>query len=109
VQPAGSQPPPLGAQLTVISLHVTIEFPRVIGNLYVDRWQAEIVPSRVAAKVQPAPLSGMSGNVPFSMSLRSSGRDSAGTYRACSWGQSELPGQPRATVARSAHAVSRPA
>jgi hypothetical protein len=53
--PARSHPPPLGAQLTVISLHVTVEFPRVVGYLYVDRWQAKVVPSRIAAKVHPRP------------------------------------------------------
>jgi hypothetical protein len=32
----------------VICLHVAIEFPRVVGNLDVDRWQASIVPLRIA-------------------------------------------------------------
>ncbi len=49
MQPAGPQPPPLRAQLAVIRLHVAIEFPRVIGNLDVDRGQTEVVPFRIAA------------------------------------------------------------
>jgi hypothetical protein len=49
MQPAGPQPPPLSAQLTAIRLHVAIEFPRVIGNLDVDRGETEVVPFRIAA------------------------------------------------------------
>jgi hypothetical protein len=40
---------PLRAQLPEVRLHVAIEFPRVVGNLDVDRWQASIVPFRFAA------------------------------------------------------------
>ena len=42
---------PLRALLAVVRLHVTVEFPRVIGNLDVDRWQASFVPFRFAAWV----------------------------------------------------------
>jgi hypothetical protein len=42
---------PRGPLLAVVRLHVTIEFPRVIGNLDVDRWQASFVPFRFAAWV----------------------------------------------------------
>jgi hypothetical protein len=42
---------PLRPQLPVVRLHVTVELPRVVGNLDVDRWQASIVPFRFAAWV----------------------------------------------------------
>ena len=53
----------------MVGLHVAIEFPGVVGDLDVDRWQAVIVPSRVAANVH-AHLSGMSGHVHSSMGQR---------------------------------------
>ena len=46
----------------MIGLHVTVEFACVIRDLDVDRWQAVVIPSRVAANVH-AHLSGMSGRV----------------------------------------------
>ena len=42
-------PPPLCPLLPVVGLHVTVKFPRVVGNLYVDRRQASVVPFRFAA------------------------------------------------------------
>jgi len=50
-QPQASPLPPKGALLPVVSLHVTIELPRIIGDLDVDRWQASVVPFRFAAWV----------------------------------------------------------
>jgi len=35
--------------LPVVSLHVTVEFPSIVGDLDVDRWQASFVPFRFAA------------------------------------------------------------
>jgi hypothetical protein len=40
-----------GAQLAAICLHVSIEFPSIVGNLDVDRREAKVVPVRFAAKV----------------------------------------------------------
>lgn len=44
-------PPPLSPKLPVVRLHVTVEIPRVVGNLDIDRWQASVVPFRFAAWV----------------------------------------------------------
>jgi hypothetical protein len=41
--------PPLGPPFPVVGLHVTVKFPRIVGNLDVDRWQASVVPFRFAA------------------------------------------------------------
>jgi hypothetical protein len=51
VQPPGDLVPALGTEFTVICLHVAIEFPRVVGYLDVDRWQAVVVPPWVAANI----------------------------------------------------------
>src|SRR5262249_62209972 len=61
-QPTGASAPAQRAEFTVIGLHVAVEFPRVVGDLDVGRWQAVVVPSRFAANVH-AHLSGMSGHV----------------------------------------------
>jgi hypothetical protein len=37
------------ALLTAVRLHVPIKFPRVIGDLDVNRWQAKVIPFRFAA------------------------------------------------------------
>jgi len=66
VQPPDAHLPPLRAQLTVVCLHVTIEFPGIIGNLDVDRGKARIVPVGFTANVH-AHLSGVSGHVISSM------------------------------------------
>ena len=50
-QPHAALPAPQRAQLPAVRLHVAIEFPRVVGNLDVDRREARVVPFRFAAKV----------------------------------------------------------
>src|SRR5690348_14467342 len=50
----------------MIGLHVSVEFPGIVRNLDVDRWQTVIVPPGVAASVH-AHLSRMSGLLPSSM------------------------------------------
>ena len=44
-----TQPAALCSLLPVVRLHVAIKFPRIVGNLDVDRWQASVVPFRFAA------------------------------------------------------------
>jgi hypothetical protein len=39
------------AHLPPVCLHIPIKLPRVVGNLYVDRREARVVPFRFAAKV----------------------------------------------------------
>ncbi len=51
------------AQLAAVCLHVSIEFPRVVGNLDVDRRETRVVPFRFAAKVHKH-LSGKSERSP---------------------------------------------
>jgi len=43
------------AQLTLVGLHVPLEFPRIVGNHDVDRWQTEVIPFGIAASVHPHP------------------------------------------------------
>ncbi len=63
----GQHTPALRSQLPAVSLHVSVEFPGIIRNLDVDRWQTVIVSPGVAASVH-AHLSRMSGLIPSSMS-----------------------------------------
>jgi hypothetical protein len=51
VQPHPALTPTESAQLTSVCLHVSIEFPSIVGNLNVDRREAKVVPFRFAAKV----------------------------------------------------------
>jgi hypothetical protein len=59
VQAHPALPPPQRALLAAVCLHVSIEFPRVVGYLDVDRREAEVIPLRFAAKVHKH-LSGQS-------------------------------------------------
>ena len=43
--------PPQRALLPTVGLHVTFEFPGIVGNDNVDRREARVVPFRFAAKV----------------------------------------------------------
>src|ERR1022692_1240288 len=65
-QPPETPLPSQSAQLTTVCLHVTIEFPGIVGNLDVDRGEAEVIPVWFTANVH-AHLSGMSGHVISSM------------------------------------------
>ena len=60
VHPPGQAAPAPRPQLAVICLDILGEFPGIIGNLDVDRWQAVIVPPLVAASIH-AHLSCTSG------------------------------------------------
>ncbi|HEY5362223.1 MAG TPA: hypothetical protein VIJ82_31830 [Streptosporangiaceae bacterium] len=51
MEPHPALPPTQCAQLTPVGLHVSIEFPCVVGNLNVDRREPRVVPFRFAAKV----------------------------------------------------------
>ena len=66
MQPPDAHPPSQCPQLATICLHVTIEFPGIVGNLDIDRGEAEVVPVWFTANVH-AHLSGMSGHVISSM------------------------------------------
>jgi hypothetical protein len=59
VQAHPALPTALRAQFPAVSLHVAIEFPSIVRNLDVDRREAEVIPSRFAAKVHEH-LSGQS-------------------------------------------------
>ena len=48
-KPLNPAAPPFRAQLAVVGLHVTVEFPRIVWNLDVDRRQTALVPLGFAA------------------------------------------------------------
>src|ERR1035441_4112610 len=54
---------PQRALLAMVKLPIAVKFPRIVGDLDVDRWQAKVVPLRFAAKVH-AYLSGNEQRLP---------------------------------------------
>src|ERR1019366_4620479 len=58
-----AQVTPQRALLAMVKLHIAVKFPRIVGDLDVDRWQAKVVPLRFAAKVH-AYLSGNEQRLP---------------------------------------------
>jgi hypothetical protein len=97
VQPSEAALPSQSAQLTTVCLHVTIEFPGIVGNLDVDRGEAEVIPVWFTANVH-AHLSGMSGHVISSMRPAGQSRYTAARPGPARTGQARAAGLPAAGV-----------